>query len=91
MIFACRNKTMHVIYQCVVYAMAKVGNAHLTSSRRLNRTAMQPHRGGLFVAMESKHHKSSVGAACCVLVGHVFAFDKKTNSRNRDGCATVVG
>ncbi len=34
----------------------------------------------LFVAMESKHRKSSIGAACCVPVGHVFAHDKKTRA-----------
>ena len=30
MSFACRNKTTHVICQCIIYAMVKVGDAHPT-------------------------------------------------------------
>ena len=48
--------------------MVKVGDAHPTSSRRLNRTVMRSRRGDLFVAMESKYRNSSVGAACCMPV-----------------------
>ena len=56
--------------------MVKVGNAHPTLTR-LNHPAIQPYMGDLFVAVKLKHRNSSVGAACCMPVGHVFVLGNK--------------
>ena len=43
---------------------------------------MQPQRGDLFVEMESKHNNSSVGATCCMSVGHALRLTKKQTGRS---------